>query len=121
MWTNSEEHYQKEEEASVGMLGKRSGKLRSVFWGASTNSGAELGAVMSQTGLCSTFVFLLKAVEGPGSHCDGLLNGHQLFGATNRDLSHEDVAKRSICGCRGTVHCFTGSGIRAVEFGRVVA
>lgn len=69
-----------------------------VFGGASTNRGAELGAKMSPTALCSLWSALSGKKEGLHSSTNIFLSTGHTLKAGNKNLSREDVAKNAICG-----------------------
>lgn len=68
-----------------------------------------------------SFDVYLEAVERLHSRGDQLLTGHHLLRARNRNLSHRNVAKDSICGCGGTSNFPEKSENRFVEIGAVAA
>lgn len=95
------------------------GRLGSVFRGASKNSGAGLGANVSQMDLCGLLNAFFGAREGLQSRGNRFLGGRHLFGVRSRNLSYKDVAKGSICSCGGIFYFLEESKYRVVEFSAV--
>lgn len=100
--------------------GSKGRRLRGVVEGASTDSGAGLGAKVSRTGLCGGFAVFLGEVGSPNRRGHGFWRGGHVLKARNRDMSHENVAKGAIRGCEGTFYFFEKSKTRVVEL-RAVA
>lgn len=70
---------------------------------------------MSQTDLCAFFGVFPKAMEDLHCRGKGFLNGFHLFGARNRDSSHQDFANGATRGCSGTFHYLGESKNLVVE------
>lgn len=90
-----------------------------VFGEACTDSGANLGAMLSPTDFCG-LLCLLEAMARPHGRGDRFLNVHHLPRARIRELSHENSTTGANRSWGRTFHFFQKSSHRVVEF-RAVA
>lgn len=90
-------------------------KLGCVFAEASSDNSAELRSKVSQTGLGGLFVVFFETVAGPHSRRERIPNGHQGFGARNRNLNYEHLTRGALSGCGSTYHFLKESKNRVVE------
>lgn len=86
--------------------GSKGDRLESVFGGACTNGIAELGAKVSQKGLCAIYLVFHGALGSLYVRGDRSLKTHHHFGARNSDLSHEKVTKGATRDCSGSFTTF---------------